>query len=68
MKNHKKNERLIITSGYFFKQSLEAADKIKNLDVINLFRFKNFNKKNLLKIVKNIKKYLFMTRIPLKEV
>lgn len=34
----------------------ETAEKFKNIDVINLFKLKNFDKKNFIKSLKNYKK------------
>ena len=50
----KKKNLLIITTGYFTKYSLELAKMYKNVSVLNFFRFKNFDKKSL---IKEIKKY-----------
>jgi len=43
-KKYQKNKNLIITSGYFNKIANDLSDEMKNFDVLNLFRLKNFNK------------------------
>ena len=49
LESQKRKKNLIITTGYFCKQSLEVAKNIKNTSVINFFRFKNFDKKSFIK-------------------
>lgn len=51
----KKNKNLIITSGYFNKIANDLSKETKNFDILNLFRFKNFDKKNFIKICKQYK-------------
>ena len=48
----KKN--LIITTGYFCKIANEASYELNNVSVLNLFKFKKFDKK---KLIKTIQKY-----------
>jgi transketolase len=48
----KKN--LIITTGYFCKTANEVSYELNNVSVLNLFKFKNFDKK---KLIKTIQKY-----------
>ena len=50
----KNKDTLIITTGIFCKISIELAVNKKKISVLNLFRFKNFNKKNF---IQEIKKY-----------
>mgnify|MGYP001195329201 CR=1 FL=1 len=44
IKKNQKNKNLIITSGYFNKIANDLSDEMKNFDVLNLFRLKNFYK------------------------
>ena len=55
---NKNSNNLIITTGYFCKNSVELAKNLKNTDVINFFRFKNFNKKLFLKKVLKYQKII----------
>jgi len=48
-KKNKLSKKMIITSGYFCKIANEVSDK-KKIDVINLFRLKNFNHKKFINI------------------
>lgn len=45
---NKNAKKLIITTGYFCKNSIQLAKEFRNIDVINLFRFKKFNKQLLI--------------------
>ncbi len=55
----KKQNILIITSGFFCKYATElASSNNKNVSVLNLFKFKNFNKKGFIKIIKQYKKII----------
>ena len=49
LENKKKKQNLIITTGYFCGESLKVSKNINNTSVINFFRFKNFDKKNLIR-------------------
>jgi len=49
---------LIITTGYFCKLAKEASSKFQNVSVLNLFRFKNFDKKKFLNTIKKYKKII----------
>ncbi|WP_440908673.1 hypothetical protein [Candidatus Pelagibacter sp.] len=48
-KKNKTSKKVIITSGYFCKIANEVSDK-KKIDVLNLFRLKNFNHKKFINI------------------
>ena len=55
----KKQNILIITSGIFCKYATElASSNNNNVSVLNLFKFKNFNKKGFIKIFKQYKKII----------
>lgn len=55
----KKQNILIITSGIFCKYATElASSNNNNVSVLNLFKFKNFNKKGFIKIIKQYKKII----------
>ncbi|RPG53592.1 MAG: hypothetical protein CBE48_001095 [Flavobacteriales bacterium TMED288] len=54
----KKREKLIITTGYICKLANETAEKFKNIDVINLFKLKNYDKKKFIRCVKKYKKII----------
>ncbi len=54
IKKKKKKSKLIITSGYFCRLALEATESLDDTSIINIFRFKNFDKK---RFVKDINKY-----------
>ncbi len=55
----KKQNILIITSGFFCKYATElASSNNNNVSVLNLFKFKNFNKKGFIKIIKQYKKII----------
>lgn len=56
LENQKQKQNLIITTGYFCGKSLEVAKRVKNTSVINLFRFKKFDKKNFIKECAKYKK------------
>lgn len=56
LENQKQKKNLIITTGYFCGKSLEVAKKIGNTSVINLFRFKKFDKKKFIKECAKYKK------------
>ena len=46
---------LIITTGYFCKAANEVSFNLNTVSVLNLFRFKNFDKKKFIKIIKKYK-------------
>jgi transketolase len=48
----KKSKKLIITTGIFNKTANELAVEKKNIDVLNLFKMKNFNKKKFINVCK----------------
>ena len=48
-KKYKTSKKIIITTGYFCKIANEVSDK-KKIDVLNLFRLKNFNHKKFTNI------------------
>lgn len=48
-KKYKTSKKIIITTGYFCKIANEVSDK-KKIDVLNLFRLKNFNHKKFINI------------------
>lgn len=48
-KKYKTSKKIIITTGYFCKIANEVSDK-KKIDVLNLFRLKNFNHKKFISI------------------
>lgn len=48
----KNSKKLIITTGVFNKTANELAVEKKNIDVINLFKMKNFNKKKFINVCK----------------
>jgi transketolase len=48
----KKSKKLIITTGIFNKTANELAIEKKNIDVLNLFKMKNFNKKKFINVCK----------------
>ena len=55
----KKQNILIITSGIFCKYATElASSNNSDVSVLNLFKFKNFNKKGFIKIIKQYKKII----------
>lgn len=54
----KNAKKLIITTGYFCKNSIKLAKKQKNIDVINFFRFKKFNKKLFISKIAKYKKII----------
>ena len=49
---------LIITTGYFCKLAKNVSSRFQNVSVLNLFKFKNFDKKNFLNMVKKYKKII----------
>jgi len=49
---------LIITTGYFCKLAKNVSSSFQNVSVLNLFKFKNFDKKNFLNTVKKYKKII----------
>ena len=49
---------LIITTGYFCKLAKNVSSRFQNVSVLNLFKFKNFDKKNFLNTVKKYKKII----------
>ena len=55
---NKKIKTLIITSGYFCKLAIEEAENQNDIDVLNLFKFKNINEIKLIKIIKKYKKII----------
>ncbi|MDC1078664.1 transketolase C-terminal domain-containing protein [Candidatus Pelagibacter sp.] len=60
IKKQKKKSKLIITSGYFCKLALEATQNLDDTSVINIFRFKNFDKKSFVNdINKHTKIYVY---------
>lgn len=52
--NARVKKTLIITTGYFCKAANEVSYDFNSVSVLNIFRFKNFDKK---KFIKTIKKY-----------
>lgn len=48
----KNSKKLIITTGIFNKTANELAIEKKNIDVLNLFKMKNFNKKKFINVCK----------------
>lgn len=50
----KTKRNLIITTGYFCKTANEVSNELNNVSVLNFFKFKNFDKK---KLIKTIQKY-----------
>lgn len=51
-------ENLIITTGYFCKLANEVSSNFQNVSVLNLFRFKNFDKKKFLNTIIKYKKII----------
>lgn len=49
---------LIITSGIFCKNAIEVANSNSGISVINLFKFKKFNKSSFLSLIKKYKKII----------
>jgi len=54
----KKKNTLIITSGIFCKQAIEVAALDNGVSVLNLFKFKKFNKKGFIEIINQYKKII----------
>lgn len=52
----KTKQILIITTGYFCKLANDVANNHKGVSVLNFFKYKSFDKKNFLKIIKKYKK------------
>jgi transketolase len=55
---NKNSKTLIITTGILNKIANELAIDKKNIDVLNLFKFKNFNKKKFVNICSRYKKII----------
>ena len=53
--NAKVKKTLIITTGYFCKAANEVSYDFNSVSVLNIFRFKNFDKKKFIKIIKKYK-------------
>ena len=53
--NGRVKKTLIITTGYFCKAANEVSFNLNTVSVLNLFRFKNFDKKKFIKIIKKYK-------------
>ncbi len=56
-KSYKKNF-LVISSGFLCNLAVEEAKSKKDVDVLNLFKFKNINEKKFIKILKDYKKII----------
>lgn len=51
----KTKTKLIITTGYFCKTANEVSYELNNVSVLNFFKFKNFDKKKLIKTIQEYK-------------
>ena len=55
---NKNKKTLVISSGYFCNLAIEQAQNQKDVDVLNLFKFKKINEPKLIRIIKEYKKII----------
>lgn len=66
-KSKNNSEKCIISTGFFISKLLNLFKiKKKNYDLIDLYRFKNYNKKNLIKAISQYKKIICIEEHSLK--